>query len=556
MDVDQEQDVDSSEKLVDPDEKKKLECTPKIIIIIIIANLVFIAVNIILIHFFSLSKVDYMSTIMKDFVIDYTKSAITDKRIMHLIKSEGNSNSSVRFKDLSEQIQFLVLNATYDFLNSEPKFKKLLEDMNNKTFVNIFPAYDPSQGQVNAIEDHYRVLTQEENWIIYKLMDQYDLKTINDAITEKKGDKYKKQLKIMILYGLINLPFQVFYFNNDNTIKDNFQKKIIDKIKANVTKIIDQSLQSPEKDKILMVLGCNQEEELERINASYSGYKTPINLIDVGLRTQFANSELESSILKENLNYYLDETNFALMKNCSAKNLKVEEFKEFINKLKNINDTIINGDLTDEKIDKIHKLFEEYLFSVETANTVINYIKFDVSKEKIKIIRLGTNQINEDYVYNNDDIFILYNVADISKSGDTSTTRATTYSNAKAIKYLREEYKNFLTEEKYKNIVLVSSKDDAERQLEAFNIASNISEIKDANNEILKWNEVVWNQSNNKEYDTNELVNVILETMVKSYNLIATNLMEKLKNDKENEYLYNLANDYTDLIKKYQNIAN
>ena len=553
MDVDQEQDVDSSEKLVDPDEKKKLECTPKIIIIIIIANLVFIAVNIILIHFFSLSKVDYMSTIMKDFVIDYTKSAITDKRIMHLIRSEGNSNSSVRFKDLSEQIQFLVLNATYDFLNSEPKFKKLLEDMNNKTFVNIFPAYDPSQGQVNAIENHYRVLTQEENWIIYKLMDQYDLKTINDAITENKGDKYKKQLKIMILYGLINLPFQVFYFNNDNTIKDNFKKKIIEKIKANVTKIINQSLQSLEKDKILMVLGSDQEEELERINSSYDGYKTPINLIDVGLRTQFTTNERGSPSLEQNLNYYIDETYFDLMKNCSAKNLEKGEFEEFIDKL---NDTIKTG-LNDETIDKIQKIFEEYLFSVETANTVINYIiKFEKPLEKIKIIRLGTNQINEDYEYNNDDIFILYNVADISKSGDTGTTRATTYSNAKAIKYLREECKKFLTEEKYKNIVLVSSKDDAERQLEAFNIASNISEIKDANNEILKWNEVVWNPSNKKEYDTNELVNVILETMVKSYNLIATNLMEKLKNDKENEYLYKLANDYTDLIKKYQNIAN
>jgi len=552
MDVDQEQDVDSSEKLVDPDEKKKLECTPKIIIIIIIANLVFVAVNIILIHFFSLSKVDYMSTIMKDFVIDYTKSAITDKRIMHLIRSEGNSNSSVRFKDLSEQIQFLVLNATYEFLNSEPKFKKLLEDMNNKTFVNIFPAYDPSQGQVNAIEDHYRVLTQEENWIIYKLMDQYDLKTINDAITEKKGDKYKKQLKIMILYGLINLPFQVFYFNNDNTTKDNFKEKIKEKIKANVTKIIDQSLQSLEKDKILMVLGSDQEEELERINASYAGYKTPINLIDVGLRTQFTTNERKPPSLEENLNYYIDDAYSDLMKNCLAK--KPEEFEEFKIKL---NETIKTGDLNDEKIDEIQKIFEEYLFSVETANTIINYIiKFEKPLEKIKIIRLGTNQINVDYEYNNDDIFILYNVADISKSGDTSTTRATTYSNAKAIKYLREECEKFLTEEKYKNIVLVSSKGDAERQLEAFNIASNISEIKDANNEILKWNEVVWNPSNKKEYDTNELVNVTLETMVKSYNLIATNLMEKLKNDKENEYLYKLANDYTDLINKYQNIAN
>ena len=548
MEVDQEQDVEGSEKLVDSDEKKKLECTPKIIIIIIIANLVFIAINIILIHFFSLSKVDHMTTIMNNFVIDYTKSAITSERILHLIKPKNEANSSVKYQELVD-IQKLVLNATYEFFSYNSKFKELLETMNSRTKSNLFD--DPTKIQVNTIENHYKVLTQPENWIIYQLMDKDDLKTINDAIHQNKGDKYKKQLKIMILYGLINLPFQVFYFNNNDNIKYKFQETIINKIKENVTKI-DQSFPSLGDNKTLMVLGCDQEEELDRINASYLGCKIPINLIDVGLRTQFTKGELESPILEENLKFYIDEDYSDLMMACSAKKLTEEEFSIFINQL---NDTIKNEYLNDEKIDNIHKLFEENLFSVETANTVINYIKLGISKDKIKIIKLGTNKINEEIIYNDEDIFILYSVADLSQSGDTGYTRATTYSNAMAIKYLREEYPNFLTEEKYKKIVLVSSRGDAERQLEAFNIASNMSEIKDTNKEILKWNEVVWNPSNKTDLNMEELAIVALEAMVKSYNLIATNLLEKLKNDKENDYLYKLANDYTELIKKYQNIT-
>ena len=548
MEVDQEQDVEGSEKLVDSDEKKKLECTPKIIIIIIIANLVFIAINIILIHFFSLSKVDHMTTIMNNFVIDYTKSAITSERILHLIKPKNEANSSVKYQELVD-IQKLVLYATYEFFSYNSKFKELLETMNSRTKSNLFD--DPTKIQVNTIENHYKVLTQPENWIIYQLMDKDDLKTINDAIHQNKGDKYKKQLKIMILYGLINLPFQVFYFNNNDSIKYKFQETIINKIKENVTKI-DQSFPSLGDNKTLMVLGCDQEEELDRINASYLGCKIPINLIDVGLRTQFTKGELESPILEENLKFYIDEDYSDLMMACSAKKLTEEEFSIFINQL---NDTIKNEYLNDEKIDNIHKLFEENLFSVETANTVINYIKLGISKDKIKIIKLGTNKINEEIIYNDEDIFILYSVADLSQSGDTGYTRATTYSNAMAIKYLREEYPNFLTEEKYKKIVLVSSRGDAERQLEAFNIASNMSEIKDTNKEILKWNEVVWNPSNKTDLNMEELAIVALEAMVKSYNLIATNLLEKLKNDKENDYLYKLANDYTELIKKYQNIT-
>ena len=488
---------------------------------------------------------------MKDFVIDYTKSAITETRIEHLIKFESNSNSSVKYKNLAEGIQYLVLNATYLYLSSEQKFKELLEEMKKTTFDNVLPDSDRS---INTIENHYRVLTQPEDWRIYQLMDKSDLKTINDAIHENKGDKYKKQLKIMILYGLINLPFQVFYFNNNDTTKYKFQEQIINKIKENVFKIIDQSLPNLGENKTLMVLGCDQEEELNRINASYPGYKIPINLIDVGLRTQFTEGELKDPKLRENLEDYTKEDYSDLMRNCSARNLTIYEFKEFIT---NLSEIIKKADLNDEEIDKdkIHKLFDKYLFSIETANTVINYIKLGEDKKKIRIIRLGTNKINEEIVYKEEEIFILYSVADLSQSGDTGVTRGTTYSNAMAIKYLREEHPNFLTEDKYKNIVLVSSKGDAERQLEAFNIASNISEIKDTNNEILKWNEVVWNPSNNTDLDKEKLANVTLEAMVKSYNLFATNLMEKLKNDKENDYLYILADNYTELIKKYQNIT-
>ena len=45
----------------------------------------------------------------------------------------------------------------------------------------------------------------------------------------------------------------------------------------------------------------------------------------------------------------------------------------------------------------------------------------------------------------------------------------------------------------------------------------------------------------------------MLEAMVKSYNLIATNFFE-LHEKGEDNYLFNLANAYTDLIKNYQNL--
>ena len=74
-------------------------------------------------------------------------------------------------------------------------------------------------------------------------MDKDDLKTINEAIHQGKGDKYKEQLKVLILHGLINLPFQVFYFSKNNDTRSKFIEAIIKKLPDNLTEIIESSMQ-------------------------------------------------------------------------------------------------------------------------------------------------------------------------------------------------------------------------------------------------------------------------------------------------------------------------
>ena len=95
----------------------------------------------------------------------------------------------------------------------------------------VLPRYIENPAEpISFIEDLQRVLTQEEDWRIYQLMDNYDLKTINDAIHEKTGDKYIEQLKTIILYGLIDLPLQVLYFSKNETIKEEYIKAIKTKL--------------------------------------------------------------------------------------------------------------------------------------------------------------------------------------------------------------------------------------------------------------------------------------------------------------------------------------
>jgi hypothetical protein len=343
----------------------------------------------------------------------------------------------------------------------------------------------------------------------------------------------------------------VFYFSKNETTKIEFKDTIIKKLPDNLTEIIESSMQDLKEKKILMVLGCDQVDENDRINASFNGYQTPINFIDVGLRSEFSEKERTEEKLKENIGYYIKDINEDLMIQCFAEEVGLSKYRVFSDQLENI---INREDETYmDKIDEFEELFRKYTFSVEVANTIINYIQLNIEKEKINIIRLGEEYRNEVDKFNKNEVFILYNVADISKSGDTDTLRSTSYSNGKAIKYLKKEHPNFLSDDEYNNIVLVSTQGDAERQLEAFNIASNLSSIKNEKNETMKWNQVVWNKNKEEKFDKNKTIEIMLEAMVKSYNLIATNFFEIHEKGKDN-YLFNLANAYTDLIKNYQNL--
>ena len=506
MEVDQDSgDMDGSEKLVDPSEKKKLECTPKIIIFITIGNLIFIALNIIFIHLYHYNKTNYMTSIMNDYVKDLNKMAITDKRINHLIKTENDEES--KYQKLVD-LQKLVLNATYEFLKNKG-FDSLLKEMDNKTFAHVLPKYIENPAEpISFIEDLYRVLTQEEDWRIYQLMDNYDLKTINDAIHEKTGDKYIEQLKTIILYGLIDLPLQVLYFSKNETIKEEYIKAIKTKLNpGTINNIINTKMQEykQEANNILMVLGCDQEEEIKRINKTIPD--TIINLVNTGLR--MSSTENERKNLKENFEkYYLDDSYGNLMKNCLEEN---EVYEEFIKEGRQL----IEEEYTDEKIEKIHGLFKNKSFSV-------------------------------DIKYNASDVFILYNLHDTDNTTEDKTNRATTYSNAQAIKYLKQEYPNFLTDEQYNNTILISSLEDAERQLEAFNIASNIIKMKDVQNKIMRWDQVLWYKDGEENLNGNQTIEIMLETLVKSYHLYS----EKcgMNND-------SLAGIYINLIEKYQNIS-
>ena len=196
----------------------------------------------------------------------------------------------------------------------------------------------------------------------------------------------------------------------------------------------------------------------------------------------------------------------------------------------------------------INELFNYYSFSVETANTIIEYINLNIPLDKIHIIRLGQEYRyklkNEQIKYDENDIYILYNVYDISTSTD-GTKRATTVANIKAVYYLREEFPSFLKEEDYNKLILVSSQGNAERQLEAFNIISNISNIY---NYQIKFDAVIWNENYSKNLDGKTIIGYIIDSFVKSTNLISTSFLSFNKFPDNNKYfieeVLNLTEEY------------
>ena len=168
----------------------------------------------------------------------------------------------------------------------------------------------------------------------------------------------------------------------------------------------------------------------------------------------------------------------------------------------------------------------------------------------IHIIRLGskyrTQLTDNEMIYDKDDVYILYNVFDKDKTAD-GIMRATTESNAKALSYLKDEKPNFLTDEQYNKIILVSSQGNGERQLEAFNIISNLY------NYTFKFDAVIWNKNNSSELTDNKTCEYFLESVVKNYHLYGTTFSKIESNFKGFEKDFrNLIQKLDELIDKYR----
>jgi hypothetical protein len=275
-----------------------------------------------------------------------------------------------------------------------------------------------------------------------------------------------------------------------------------------------------------------------------------INICNTGFRSQYLQKEIKLYLVDNINNYYIKpELKHIIMQCTSNEIMKEEIYYNFINDLSNL-----VKNLNEENI---LKTFSNYSFSVETANSVIEYLKLGVSLDDIIIIRLGdkNNKIGKNIKYNKSKVYILFNVIDVSETIYTGSQknfkikRATTEANVKALYYLKNEYKNFLNEEDYNNIVLVSSQGNGERQLEAFNIISNIFKYG------LKFNYVIWNKKYEKKLGEKNFSDILADIVVKSFNLISKSLKEYYmieyanNNDKEIKLNKNFIEEMINLTK-------
>ena len=391
-------------------------------------------------------------------------------------------------------------------------------------------------------------MTQEEDYKIYQLLDTEQLKILNEKLNNEENNNEKilleNKLKAVILYGLINFPMQITYFSKNKSIKQELINSTIEKL--NPDKILNKINEKMEKYdnntyNLYMALGSGQLEERKRMTTKVKNL-TYINFMNTGLRIESTNDEIEKCFKDSFENYYINETYKELMMACSADEMTEKKYNDFIEGCRNL----ISDKYTKDNMKKINEFFNEYTFSVETANTVVEYLKLNVSLEKIHIIRLGYKYrhklLNEPLKYDENDVYILYNVFDISPSSD-NMKRATTEANIKAIYYLKDECPNFLKEDDYDKFILVSSLGAAERQLEAFNIISNI------NNYNIKFDAVIWNDENTKQIYGKDAISYILDIFVKSTNLISTSLF---KVNNSTDEIKNFIEKALNLTEKYK----
>lgn len=538
MDIEIDEKTDRTSNLTgEKDKNQSSECSWKLVLIIIAGNLILIAICIIIIHFCSKTKIDKITDFMHNCLINATKSAITEKRIKHLVQNPEED----KYKIIVE-LQKEIFNASFQHLkqtnNSAIKdLDKLISDF----LFSGETVYD------NISSDLLTILAKKQNdedfpmYKIYQLLDNSGPKALNQNLNDgKKLDEQK--IKSVILYGLINYPMQILFFSDNDDIKDIYIeaiKKSLDPKK--IVKTIKTSMEEydPSSYDLYMVLGGDQDEMKERIEA-----KSPdipyINLIDTGLRVQSTKNEAKNH-LKENIEKYYTNSNYSsFIKDCFADNITDAQYNNFtIECEKYILDNYTYENET--QINEINEFFNYYNFSVETANAFIVYLELGYQLDKIHIIRLGSKyrtQLTDDEMkYDKDNVYILYNVFDKDKTAE-GIMRATTESNAKALSYLKDEKPNFLTDEQYNKIILVSSQGNGERQLEAFNIISNLY------NYTFKFDAVIWNKNYSSELTDNKTCEYFLESVAKNYHLYGTSYSKIESNFKEFE------KDFRNLIKK------
>ena len=285
--------------------------------------------------------------------------------------------------------------------------------------------------------------------------------------------------------------------------------------------MINKNMGQYSNDLIYMALGTTQNNEYRGITS-----KSPeipyINICNTGLRTQYYAEE--EQYLRDNIqNYFIKPEYKNIIMECTGNEIMKEDtYENFVIDCLNL--------LENLSIDNAIQVFSKYDFSIETANTFIEYLKLNVPLENIIIIRLGEKNIKnkyEDLKYNKNKVYILFNVVDVSQTyyKNIEIIRATTEANVKAIYYLMNECPNFLNKEEYNNIVLVSRQLNAERQLEAFNIISNIF------NYGIEFNSVIWNKNYEYELTDKQIYDYILNIIVKSYNLIASSIKQYYINE-------------------------
>ena len=539
----QDFDSENSESLLSKKEENKnlLKCSGKLIILIILGNIILIAICVVIIHFVAKGKVNKISGFFNNYLKDLLKVAITPNRIKHLIKKQSDD----KYQTIVD-IEKKIFNLTWEKMKerNQSAVGTLDQLITNSLF--------PGQKTISGIsEDLIKIMTQKEDYKIYQLLDKDHLKELNEQLNDDgQRENLENKLKEVALYGLINFPLQISYFSYNDTIKNEYKDYIKEKLDYNIHGIINQEMEKYDSisDKaIYMVLGSAQDNERRRMEA----IKPFINITNTGLRVQPTNSEFKS--LHDNLDNYMNEDYKNLIIDCFADDgISNETYTNFINKCGELKNLRENNDYTDEQKEIFINYFNETGFSVETANTFIEYINLGVDPSNIHIIRLGEDKrrLNEFFEYNKNEVYILYNVYDIASTnynlGDKiiRIKRATTESNVKTLIYLKKEEEIFsLSDEDYNNLILVSSKGEAERQLEAFNIVFSIR------NETNGFNSVIWNKNYNTEFNEEEMINKFLDIVVKSHNLFALSLYQF--NDEKNRPISDFVKKAIKLVDDY-----